>query len=71
MDKELSSITMTTKQMDYDLTSLKQSIDNHGKFIEAAARIEVQERKETVDKDHQFKIHTKAHAVILRLGVEE
>jgi hypothetical protein len=52
MTKEgLSSTTTNTKQADNDLASLKESIDNHGKLIEAAARIEAQERKETADKD--------------------
>ncbi len=71
-DKEVSSRTTNTKQLDNDLASLKQSIDNHGKSIEeAAARIEVQERKETADKDCLFKINAKACAAILHLGVEE
>jgi hypothetical protein len=70
-DEELSSMMMNTKQSDNDLASLKQSIDNHGKSIEAAARIEAQERKETADKDHLFKVNAKAHAAILHLGVEE
>jgi hypothetical protein len=38
-EKELSSTSTNTKQADNDLASLKQSIDNHGKSIEAAARI--------------------------------
>jgi hypothetical protein len=70
-DKELSSLTTTTKQMDNDLTSLKQSKDNHMKLIEAAARFEMQERKETADKDCQFKIHAKAYMAILCLEVDE
>ncbi len=47
------------------------SIDNHGKSIEAAARIEAQERRETAEKDRQAKAHSEARAAILRLGSEE
>jgi hypothetical protein len=71
MDKELSLMTMNTNQSDKDLAALKQSIDNHWKLIEAAAKIEVQERKEAVDKDCLFKVNAKACATILRFGVEE
>ncbi len=42
-----------------------------GRSIEAAARIELQERKETADKDQLFKTHAKACMTILHLGVEE
>jgi hypothetical protein len=71
MDEELSSSTMITKQSDNDIASLNQSIDTHGKLIEAAAKIEVQEWKDTADKDYLFKIHSEDCAALLRLGVEE
>ena len=71
-DNNLTSSTTTSKEMDSNkINNLKKSIDNHGKLIESAARIEVQERKETADRDHQVKIHSKACSTILQLGAEE
>ena len=71
-DDDLTSSTTTSKEMHSNkIADLKKSIDNHGKSIEAAARIEAQEREETANKDRQAKIHSEARSAILQLGAEE
>jgi hypothetical protein len=50
---------------------ISQSIDNHGKSIEEAARIEATERKETANKERRVKADSEARAAILCLGVEK
>ena len=70
-DDAITSSTTTSKEMDSkEIKNLKESTENHGKLIEAAARIEVQERRETANKDWQAKVHSKACAAILCLGSE-
>jgi hypothetical protein len=71
-DDNITSFTTTNKEVESsEINNLKQSINNHGKSIEEAARIEAIERKETANKDRQAKADSEARAAILCLGVEE
>ncbi len=71
-DDDLTSSTTTSKEMDRnEIKDLQKSINNHGKSIEAAARIMARERKETANKDRRAKMHSEVRAAILCLGAEE
>jgi hypothetical protein len=71
-DNDITSSTTTSKEAEISkMNDLKQSINNHGKSIEEAARIEATERKETADKDWWAKADSEARAAILCLGVQE
>jgi hypothetical protein len=71
-NKNITSSTKTSKEAEISkMNDLKQSINNHWKSIEEAARIEATERKETANKDWRAKANSEACAAFLCLGVEE